>query len=113
MMGDNRTGVADAAPLHRARAYPWEPDELKAHLAGIVDALAERGACSALEVMLELLEGELPTFLLFGRVGHLDPPRPDGKIAWGILRKLGEDPGIDASLRETVRKWIDHAEQSS
>jgi hypothetical protein len=102
-------------PLHQARLGPWPTDELKMHLASIVDALAENGDCSALSVVLELLGGELETFLLFGRLGHLDPPRPDRKIAWAICRRLSEDPDpdIEVSLRETVRKWVDRKEQSS
>jgi hypothetical protein len=95
-------------PHHQARLAPWTPDELKAHLASIVDSLsAEKGQLpvSPLDVTLELLGGELEAFVLFGRVGHLDPPREDGKVPIGILQHKSEDPEIDVSIRETAKKW--------
>ena len=95
--------------LHQARIDEWPTGELKAHLGEIVDALAERGACSVLDVMLELLGGELPTFLLVGRAGHLDPPRLDGKIAWATLTKFDDDPAVNEAMREAVRNWLDKA----
>lgn len=98
--------------LHEARLHPWRPGELKTHLGEIVDALGEGGACSPLQIALELLDGELSTFLLVGRMGHLDPPRADGKIAWAVLHRKSED-GVDDALREALRGWLeDHEEKS-
>ena len=93
-------------PLHQARLQPWKTEELKMHLAGIVEKLSDHGDCSVLDVILELLGGELETFLLFGRLGHLDPPRPDGKIAWAILRQLSEDPDVNQRLTDAVHGWL-------
>lgn len=89
--------------LHRARLGAWTPDELKAHLASIVDDLSE---ASPLDVALELLGGELEAFVLFGRMGHLDPPREDGKVSIAVLRRASDDPEVDAKIRETARQWI-------
>lgn len=104
---DPEDGAVTRAPLHRARLDPWLADELKAHLASIVDALsADKDLpASPLDVMLELLNGELEAFVLFGRMGHLDPPRADGKVPIGILQRRSDDPEIDARIRETVKKW--------
>ena len=101
--------MTNRPPLHQARLQPWEPQELKDHLAGIVDQLTERKICSVLDVTLELLGGELETFLLFGRLGHLDPPRSDEKIMWGVLRRISEDPAVNGSLAEAVRGWVDES----
>lgn len=95
------------APLHQARLTAWPVDELKAHLAAIVDALSKSKSlpASPLDVALELLSGELEAFVMFGRVGHLDPPRDDGKIPIGILQRRSDDPEIDARIRATAKKW--------
>ena len=100
-------------PLHQARLTPWSTAELMAQLCVIVDTLAadKDRAVSPLDVALELLGGELEAFVLFGRMGHLDPPRADGKVAIGILRRVSDDPEIDARIRETAKKWT--AEQES
>jgi hypothetical protein len=97
------------SPLHQARLQPWKAQELKEHLAGIVDQIAEHETCLVLDVALELLSGELETLILFGRLGHLDPPRPDGKIVWGIMRRISEDPAVNESLTEAVRGWVDES----
>jgi hypothetical protein len=93
--------------LHRARLGAWDPDELKARLVSIVDGISARedGAVSPLDVALELLSGELEAFVLFGRVGHLDPPREDGRLPIAILRRTSDDPMIDVKIRETVKQW--------
>lgn len=88
--------------LHRARLGAWSSDELKAHLASVVDGLAE---ASPLDVALELLGGELEAFVLFARVGHLDPPRDDGRLQIAILRRQSDDPAINAKIRETAKRW--------
>jgi hypothetical protein len=86
----------------------------------IVDGLAARRSAdegdrsvSPLDVALELLGGELEAFVLFGRLGHLDPPLPDGKVRIGILRRLSEDPEIDARIRDTAKKWAAEQERRS
>ena len=101
--------------LHQARLEPWSPDELKVRLATIVDGLAadQKRPVSPLDVMLELLSGELEAFVLFGRMGHLDPPRPDGKVPIAILRRVSEDPEIDVRIRETAKKWATDQEGRS
>lgn len=100
--------------LHQARLSPWTPDELKAHLAALVDALAlEKEPVSPLDIAVELLSGELEAFVLFGRMGHLDPPRADGRVPIAIVRRMSEDPEIDARIRETARKWVLEQEQRS
>lgn len=93
--------------LHRARLEPWTADQLSVHVAAVVYGIARLrgGDVSPLDVALELLGGELEAFVLFGRMGHLDPPRPDGKVPVAILRRRSEDPEIDAKIRETVLKW--------
>jgi hypothetical protein len=98
--------MTDRPPLHQARLTPWKAADLKEHLAGIVDQIAEHDVCSVLDVVLELLGGELETFVLFGRLGHLDPPRPDGKIAWAVLRRNSADPAVNQKLVEAVRGWL-------
>ena len=105
-------------PAHRARLEPWLTSELKAHLASIVDNLdrdrrGDKLTISPLDVALELLGGELEAFVLFARVGHLDPPRDDGKVPIGILRRLSDDPDIDAAIRETAKKWATEQEARS
>jgi hypothetical protein len=93
--------------LHQARVEAWTTDQLSVHVAAVVYGLARRGGgdVSPLDVALELLGGELEAFVLFGRVGHLDPPRPDGKVPVAVLRCRSEDPEIDAAIRETALKW--------
>lgn len=106
--------TSETRGLHQARLSLWAHDELKAHLAAIVDGLAcEKDPVSPLDVALELLGGELEAFVLFARMGHLDPPREDGKAPIAILRRLSEDPGIDVSIRETARKWVFEQERLS
>lgn len=92
---------------HQARNAPWSAEELKAHLSSVVDGLsAEKDLpASPLDVALELLGGELEAFALFGRMGHLDPPREDGKVPIGILQRKSADPEIDVRIRETAKKW--------
>jgi len=106
--------------LHRVRLGPWTPDDLKAHLAVIVDGLVaekDRGGgsldVSPLDVALELLGGELEAFVLFGRMGHLDPPRADGKVPIAVLRHVSEDPEIDVAIRDTAKKWAFEQEERS
>lgn len=89
--------------LHRARLGAWTPDELKAHLVGLVDDIAD---ASPLDVALELLGGELEAFVLFGRLGHLDPPQEDGKMPIAVLRRASDDPEVDAKIREAAKRWI-------
>ena len=96
--------------LHQARLEAWAPDELKARLAAVVDGLSAISAmedlpASPLDVALELLGGELEAFVLFGRMGHLDPPRTDGKTPIGILQRKSNDPEIDARICATAKKW--------
>jgi hypothetical protein len=99
------------ACLHQARRGPWTPDELKQHLGRIVDELAAEKDVSPLAVMLELLGGELEASVLFGRVGHLDPPRADGKVPIAVLQHNSADPEIDAKLHATIRSWLDDQEK--
>lgn len=99
--------------LHAARLEDWTAAELKAHLVAIVDALAAEKPTSPLEVALELLGGELEAYVLFGRVGHLDPPRPDGKTQVAVLRQLSEDPEVDVRIREVAKKWVTDQEARS
>lgn len=103
--------------LHRARLGDWGPVELKAHLASIVDALNRKSGrsspASPIDIALELLGGELEAFVLFGRMGHLDPPRPDGQVEIAVLRQLSEDPEIDVSIRECAKKWVRDQESRS
>jgi hypothetical protein len=102
---------------HRARLGDWGPVELKAHLASIVDALNRKigrdAPVSPLDVALDLLGGELEAFVLFGRMGHLDPPRPDGQMPIAILRHMSEDPEIDLMIRECAKKWVSDQERRS
>ena len=102
-------------PLHQARLEPWSTAELMAQLCVIVDTLAadKDRVVSPLDVALELLGGELEAFVLFGRMGHLDPPREDGKVPIGILQRKSEDPEIDARIRECAQKWTAGQEQRS
>jgi len=99
--------------LHQARLGPWAPEELKVQLAAIVDRLKDKRSVSPLDVMLELLSGELDAFVLFARMGHLDPPREDGKIPIGILQRRSEDPEIDARIRDTAKTWAAKQESRS
>jgi hypothetical protein len=103
--------------FHRARLGDWGPVELKTHLAAIVDALNHESGREApagpIDVALELLSGELEAFVLFGRMGHLDPPRPDGQVEIAVLRHMSEDPEIDVSIRECAKKWVREQESRS
>jgi hypothetical protein len=84
---------------------------LRAQLSSIVDGLiAEKGpdAISPLDVVLELLG-----FVLFGRMGHFDPPREDGKVPIGILQRRSADPEIDAKIRATAKKCAIEQESRS
>jgi hypothetical protein len=93
---------------------PWTSDELKVHLAALVDELSlEKYPVSPLDVAIELLGGELEAFVLFCRMGHLDPPRADGKTPIGILQCASEVPEIDGLIRETAQQWILEQEQRS
>jgi hypothetical protein len=94
--------------IHHACAGRWSTDEFKVHLAKIVDARARDGTCGALAVALDLLIGEFGTFLLFGRLGHLDPSGPDERIPWAVVSSAGaQDPDVDARLRSAVRDWLE------
>jgi hypothetical protein len=99
---------------HQARLSPWAVDELKAHLATLVDALASDGdPVSPLDIALDLIGGELEAFVLFGRMGHLDPPRKDGCVPIAILRRMSTDPEVDERIRRTAQKWTFDQEQRS
>lgn len=101
---------------HQARLAPWTRDELKACLAAVVDSLAaekDPEPLSPLDVALEILGGELEAFVLFGRMGHLDPPREDSKASIAILQHKSEDPTIDEKIRECAKKWATTHEQWS
>ena len=91
---------------HQARHSAWRAEDLKAHLAELVDILGENGECSPIDVLMELLGGEFPSFLLVAQAGHLDPPRLDGKVAWAVLRQLSKDRAINESLCDAVRGWL-------
>lgn len=92
--------------LHQARLSPWTPEELRAHLATLVDEmLREKDPVSPLDIALELLGGELEAFVLFGRMGHLDPPCEDGGVPIAIAQRRSKDPEIDARIRRTAQKW--------
>lgn len=107
---------AERPALHQARLGPWVPDELKAHLAAVVDgleAIKEKLFVSPLDVVLELLSGELDAFVLFARMGHLDPPRADGEVPIAILQRKSEDPEIDVLIRNTAKKWAAFQEKRS
>lgn len=96
--------------LHQARLTSWTATELKTHLTHLIDKLAlEKDPVSPLDLAIELLGGELEAFVLFGRMGHLDPPRLDAKVPIAILQRVSEDPEIDACIRRTVQKWALHA----
>lgn len=105
--------VEDDGQVHRARAGGWSAADLKDRLSAIVDALMEDGACSPLGVAIDLLGGELETFVLFGRIGHLDPPRPDGKIAWAIVDRMCDDPAVNEKLRSAVAGWAREGDEIS
>lgn len=90
------------------RLAPWMPEDLREHLCEVADRLVERregSDVSPLDVALELLGDEVEAFVLFVRMGHLDPPRPDGSVPIGVLRRRSEDPEIDVRIRETAKKW--------
>jgi len=110
-------GVANSPSLghlHPARLESWAPDELKERLAAIVDGIiGMNSTASPLDVALVLLGGELEAFVLFCRIGHLDPPREDGKVPIGILQCLSEDPKIDAKIRDVAKKWATEQEGRS
>lgn len=92
-------------PLHQARLTEWASDELARHLATITAALAERGDCVPLRVALELLGGELEAFVLFGRLGHLDPPRPDEGIPIALLQRKSSNDDVNDAIRVAARDW--------
>ena len=106
----------DRRPFHQARLGAWTSSELRDQLTAVMDALDDEkgnGLVSPLDVVLELLGGELEAFVLFGRMGHLDPPRVDGNVPIGVLRSRSEDPEIDALIRETAKKWAADQEERS
>jgi hypothetical protein len=100
--------VTSRKPLHQARLETWTTAELMAHLCVIVDTLAADNdhAVSPLDVALELLSGELEAFVLIGRMGHLDPPREDGKVPIAILHRKSDDLEINARIREATQGWL-------
>jgi hypothetical protein len=105
MSGDNLSGDQ---PFHRARNSAWTSSDLREQLTAIMDHLDDEkgnGLVSPLDVALELLGGELEAFVLFGRLGHLDPTRPDGKVPIGVLQRQSSDPAIDVRIRDTAKKW--------
>ena len=87
-------------------------EHLAALVVGIIANKRDQDV-SPLDVALELLGGELEAFVLFGRMGHLDPPRPDGKVQIAILQHRSEDPEIDARIRDTAMKWARNQEARS
>jgi len=92
-------------PFHGARNAAWTSSDLRDQLTAIVDALDDEkgnGNVSPLDVALDLLGGELEAFVLFGRMGHLDPPRPDGKVQIAVLQQMSADPVIDEKICETA-----------
>jgi hypothetical protein len=94
---------------------PWPTADLKAQLCAIVDGLVARkeDVVLPLDVVLKLLGGELEAFVLFGRMGHLDPPREDGKVPIAVLQRKSADPEIDARIRDTAKKWASDQEARS
>lgn len=103
-------------PFHRARRGSWSSGELRKQLTLIMDALDDdKGAdlVSPLDVALDLLGGELEAFVLFGRMGHLDPPRPDEKVPIARLQRKSADPGIDETILDAIKSWIARKEQQS
>lgn len=103
-------------PFHRARLEAWTSSELRDQLTAIVDTLDDKkgnGSVSPLDVALDLLGGELEAFVLVGRMGHLDPPRPDGKVPISVLRCRSEDPKVDALIRDTAKRWATEQEERS
>ncbi len=106
----------DRRSFHQARLGAWTSSELRAQLTAVMDNLDDEkgnGLVSPLDVALELLGGELEAFVLFGRMGHLDPPRADDKVPIGILQRRSDDPEIDALIRETAKKWAAAQEERS
>lgn len=100
--------------LHQARLEPWSTADLMAQLCFLVDKIATQDrAVTPLAVALELLGGELEAFVLFGRAGHLDPPREDGKVPIAVLQHRSEDPKIDARIREVTKQWAIDEEKRS
>lgn len=64
----------------------------------------EIGADNALRLALDILRRETGSFVLFMRLGDDDPPREDGKRAFGVLTVV--DPNEHHRLRETVADWL-------
>lgn len=116
MMGAARSPAMQAA-YDRAVAREsgaWDAEELKAQLVAVVNAAAaEQPEVSALDVALALLRQELDAFVLFARMGHLDPPREDGKVPIAILQRRCTDPEIDAKIRDTAKQWAIEQEAKS
>ena len=84
------------AALEYARASGWTPPDASQYS---IDTTSE------LRAALNVIGRECEAFVMFARVGHLDPPRPDGKIPVAILVQRSADPGVDDAIRETARKW--------
>lgn len=101
--------------LHQARHDAWSPDELKAHMVDLVNEISSfKGRpVSPLDVALELLSGELKSFVLFGHIGHLGPPLPDGKFQVGILEFGAKDSEVRATIRRVVQQWAAEQEDCS
>jgi hypothetical protein len=70
---------------------------------------AKRNTRLELDAALETLSAEFGQFLLVTRLGDDDPPRPDGKRAYGILTH-GD---VDKKLVDTVRGWLDDQTRNS
>jgi hypothetical protein len=83
--------------LEFARANGWTPPPAPE---------SARPAPSELEAALDVLGRECEAFVMFARVGHLDPPRPDGKVPVAILLHRSADPDVDDAIRETARRWL-------
>jgi len=94
------------ASLHQAQRSSWTPDALKAHLENLVDAIAatKDHPVSMLDVALELLSGELKAFVLFGHIGHLDPPLSGEKFQIGILEFAASGSEVSVAIRKIIQQ---------
>lgn len=83
--------------LEFARANGWTPPPAPEY---------GSAAAGALQGALDVIARECEAFVMFVRVGHLDPPRPDGKVPVAIVAHRSSDPGIDDALRDTIQRWL-------
>lgn len=93
------------AATHAARLGGWSREELKQHLARLVDMAPPGSAPTPLDLALELLSGEVEAFVLFARTGHLDPPRPDGTHQIAILQARSKTAGVNAAIAKVIAGW--------